>query len=69
MSHLHLNPNLQFMTEKAGKAEAVTEFDKEFETLCDQMDQIKLVTERMLAQMETLMQPNPSEPLPPVLPS
>ena len=52
------------MTEKAGKAEAVTEFDKEFETLCDQMEQIKAVTERMLVQMEVLMQPNPSEPRP-----
>ena len=49
------------MTEKAGKAEAVTEFDKEFEQLCEQMDQIKLLTEKMLVQLETLMQPNPSE--------
>lgn len=54
------------MTERAGKAESVTEFDSEFESLCEQMDQIKLVTEKMLAQLEILMQPNPSEspPLP-----
>ena len=49
------------MTERAGKAESVTEFDKEFESLCGQMDQIKLVTEKMLVQLEILMQPNPSE--------
>lgn len=49
------------MTEKAGKAEGVTGFDEEFESLCSKMDQIKLVTERMLAQVEILIQPNPSE--------
>lgn len=49
------------MTEKAGKAELVTEYDEEYESLCNQMDQIKLMTERMLAQVVTMMQPNPSK--------
>ena len=48
------------MTEKAGKAEGVTELDQEVETLSNQMDGIKLMTEKMLTQILTLMQPNPS---------
>lgn len=50
----------QYVTEKAGKAEAVTEYDEEFELLCNQMDQIKIMTERMLTQVVTMMQPNPN---------
>ncbi len=49
------------MTEKAGKAEVVTEFDEDFGSLCVKLDQIKVTTEKMLIQMETLMQPNPSK--------
>ena len=49
------------MTEKAGKAEAVTEYDEDFERLCTQIDQIKATTERMLSQMVVMIQPNPSE--------
>ena len=49
------------MTEKAGKADEVTSYDDGFETLCYKVDQIKVVTERMLAQVESLVQPNPSE--------
>ena len=49
------------MTEKAGKAEGVTEFDKEYETLCERLDHIKMTTEKMLVQVEAIMQPNPSE--------
>ncbi len=48
------------MTEKAGKADEVTTFDDDFEVLCFKVDQIKVVTERMLAQVESLVQPNPS---------
>lgn len=48
------------MTEKAGKADEVTEYDEDFETLSKQMDQIKLMTERVLVHMESLLQPNPS---------
>lgn len=54
------------MTEKAGKAEEVTAFDEDFDVLCNKVDQIKLVTERMLAQVESLIQPNPSECVLPV---
>ena len=49
------------MTEKAGKADVVTEYDSEIEEFCGKMDQIKLTTERMLYHIETLVQPNPSE--------
>ena len=49
------------MTEKAGKAESVTEYDHDYASLCERMDQIKITTEKMLVQVETLMQPNPSE--------
>jgi len=49
------------MTEKAGKADEVTSFDEDFEGLCFKVDQIKLVTERMLSQVEAMVQPNPSE--------
>ena len=48
------------MTEKAGKAEAVTEYDSEFESLCQQLDQIKVATEHMLTHVESIVQPNPS---------
>lgn len=48
------------MTEKAGKAEGVTEYDSEFEDLCRQLDQIKVATEHMLTHVETIVQPNPS---------
>ena len=49
------------MTEKAGKAESLTTFDEEFESLCVQVDQIKVMTERMLSQMVVMIQPNPSK--------
>lgn len=39
----------------------MTEFDRDYEDLCTKMDQIKIVTEKMIAQVETLIQPNPSE--------
>ena len=52
---------MQFVTEKAGKAEAVTEYDSEFEGLCQQLDQIKLATEHMLTHVESIVQPNPSK--------
>lgn len=48
------------MTEKAGKAEGVTEYDSEFEGLCRQLDQIKVATEHMLTHVESIVQPNPS---------
>lgn len=48
------------MTEKAGKAEGVTEYDSEFEDLCQQLDHIKLATEHMLTYVENIVQPNPS---------
>lgn len=48
------------MTEKAGKAEGVTEYDSEFEELCHQLDRIKMATEHMLTHVEGIVQPNPS---------
>ena len=49
------------MTEKAGKAEIVTEYDSEYETLCTQLDIIKTATEKMLTYVEAIVEPNPSE--------
>jgi endophilin-B len=43
-----------------GKADAITTYDDEFETLCNKVDQIKLTTERILATLDTMAQPNPN---------
>ena len=51
----------QYVTEKAGKADELTEYDSDFESLFSKMTQIKTVTERMLVQVEMLVQPNPSK--------
>lgn len=52
---------LQYVTEKSGKAEIVTEYDTEYETLCSQLDLIKSSTEKMVSYVETIAEPNPSE--------
>lgn len=58
---MYICTSLQYVTEKAGKAEGVTAFDSEFENLCHQLDQIKSATEHMLTHVEAIVQPNPSE--------
>ena len=52
---------LQYVTEKAGKAGAVTEYDSDYESLCTQLDLIKTATEKMVGFVETIIEPNPSE--------
>ena len=56
-----MNSYLQYVTERAGKADSVTEYDSEYETLCTQLDQIKVATEHTLTQVETVVEPNPSQ--------
>jgi len=42
-----------------GKADSVTEFDSEFESLSLQLENIKMATQKILAQVQSLVQPNP----------
>ena len=49
----------QFTEEKLGHAEK-TELDAHIETLLDRADKTKLWTERMIKDIETLIQPNPA---------
>jgi len=44
-----------------GKADSVTEFDSEFESLSLQLENIKMATQKILAQVQSLVQPNPGE--------
>lgn len=52
---------VQYVTEKAGKADMVTEYGVEYETLCTQLDYIKASTEKMLLYVEAIAEPNPSK--------
>ena len=66
MCKLKLLPNVhfidvQYVTEKTGKASVVTEYDSDYETLCSQLDLIKTATEKMVSYVETVAEPNPSE--------
>ena len=49
---------LQYTEEQFGKSEK-TEFDARFESLAERADKTKLWAERMSAQTELLLQPNP----------
>ena len=44
-----------------GKAESVTMYDEEFEELFRNVTQIKNNTEKILAQVDSMVQPNPGE--------
>ena len=44
-----------------GKAESVTTYDEEFEELYCKVTQIKNNTEKILAQVDSMVQPNPGE--------
>lgn len=44
-----------------GKAESVTVYDDEFEDLYRKMSQIKLNTEKILTQLDNMIQPNPGK--------
>lgn len=56
----------QFTEEKLGQAEK-TELDAHFENLLSRADCTKLWTEKIYRQTEALLQPNPSNLLPPGL--
>ena len=51
---------LQFTVEKLGRADSVTSYDDQFESLSSKIDQIKLNTERIISTLESMIQPNPS---------
>ena len=46
-----------------GKAESVTTFDTEYETLSQQLEAIRASTEKIVGHVQTLIQPNPGERL------
>ncbi|XP_019854265.1 PREDICTED: endophilin-B1-like isoform X2 [Amphimedon queenslandica] len=50
----------QFTVEKLGRAESVTSYDDQFESLSVKIDQIKLNTERIIDTLESMIQPNPN---------
>jgi len=49
----------QYTEEKMGNAEK-TEFDAQFDNLCERADKTKLFTEKILASTEAMLQPNPA---------
>ena len=53
-------PVVQFTFERLGKAET-TEFDTEYQSLCDELDKIRLATERLIQFTAYMLEPNPSE--------
>lgn len=53
---------LQYTVEKLGKADSVTELDTELEDLSRQLENIRLSTEKILVQVQSLVVPNPGEP-------
>lgn len=42
-----------------GKAEGVTTFDTEYETLSQQLEAIKISTEKIVVHVQSLIQPHP----------
>ena len=56
---LETHPFLQYTVEKLGKADSVTELDTELEKLSRQLEHIRFSTERILAQVQSLVAPNP----------
>ena len=53
--------SLQYTIEKMGKAESVTTFDTEDETLSQQLEAIRTSTEKIAAHVQYLIQPHPGE--------
>ena len=53
--------SLQYTIEKIGKAESVTTFDTEYETLSQQLEAIRTSTEKIVAHVQSLIQPHPGE--------
>lgn len=52
---------LKFTEEKLGQVTDRTEYDDNFEQLLARADRTKLWTERLTANVETILQPNPSK--------
>ena len=57
--HCYLLYHKQFTIEKIGKAESVTAYDEEFEDLYRKVTSIRANTEKILAQVDNMVQPNP----------
>ena len=55
------HPFLQYTVEKLGKADSVTALDTELEELSRQLEHIRFSTERILAQVQSLVVPNPGK--------
>jgi endophilin-B len=49
----------QYTIEKIGKAENVTTYDTEYETLSQQLESIRTSTEKIISHVQTLVQPHP----------
>ena len=56
-----LSPIAQYTIEKIGKAESVTTFDTEYETLSAQLETIRVSTEKIVGHVQALVQPNPGQ--------
>ena len=52
-------PLMQFTIEKIGKAESLTTFDTEYEMMSQQLEAIRCSTEKIVAHVLSLIQPNP----------
>ena len=50
---------MQYTIEKIGKAESVTSYDSEFESLGEQLEAIKSSTEKIITHVHAMVQPNP----------
>lgn len=51
--------DFQFTVEKLGRADSITSYGSDFDSLSVQIDQIKLTTERVVVNVESMIQPNP----------
>lgn len=61
----HTFPSLQYTIEKIGKADNLTSYDTEFETLSQQLESIRISTEKIISHVQSLVQPHPGQsPIP-----
>lgn len=52
-------PLSQYTFEKMGRADSVTAYDSEYETMSEQLDAIKTSTERIISFVQNMVQPHP----------
>ena len=53
--------SLQYTFEKIGKADNLTTYDTEFETLSQQLESIRISTEKIISHVQSLVQPHPGQ--------